>query len=334
MESNLVTGATGLVGMHIVLDLLSQNKKVCATFTKNSNRSIIKHVFSHYGFSNYYDKVKWIKMDLEDVTEVYQAIKGVDFVYHSGAIVSFNKSDYEQMRRINIEGTTNIVNACLEHKIKKLAFISSVASIGREGKGKYSEKNKWNSRKENSFYALTKYKAENEVWRGMEEGLNAVITNPGIIIGPSHWGRSSTTIFKQIHKGLSYFPEGKNGFIDVRDVARATIALMDSKINRERFILVGENLPYKSVFDDIALCLNKPKPYKKATKSLLEIAWRLEAIRCFITNKKQSITKETARTASQINIYENQKIINALNYNFKTIKEAISNTSKFLLKVK
>ena len=109
---------------------------------------------------------------------------------------------------------------------------------------------------------------------------------------------------------------------------------MDSKINRERFLLVGENLPYKSVFDDIALCLNKPKPYKKATKSLLEIAWRLEAIRCFITNKKQSITKETARTASQINIYENQKIINALNYNFKTIKEAISNTSKFLLKVK
>ena len=314
MESHLVTGATGLVGMHIVLDLLSQNKKVCATFTKNSNRSIIKHVFSHYGFSNYYDKVKWIKMDLEDVTEVYQAIKGVDFVYHSGAIVSFNKSDYEQMRRINIEGTTNIVNACLEHKIKKLAFISSVASIGRDGKGKY--------------------KAENEVWRGIEEGLNAVITNPGIIIGPSHWGRSSTTIFKQIHKGLSYFPEGKNGFIDVRDVARATIALMDSKINRERFILVGENLPYKSVFDDIALCLNKPKPYKKATKSLLEIAWRLEAIRCFITNKKQSITKETARTASQINIYENEKIINALNYNFKTIKEAISNTSKFLLKVK
>ena len=91
------------------------------------------------------------------------------------------------MRKINIGGTTNIVNACLEHKVKKLAFISSVASIGRDGKSKYSEKNKWNAGKENSFYALTKYKAENEVWRGIEEGLSAVITNPGIIIGPSYW---------------------------------------------------------------------------------------------------------------------------------------------------
>ncbi len=334
MESHLVTGATGLVGMHIVLDLLCQNKKVCATFTKNSNRRIIKHVFSHYGFSNYYDQIKWIKMDLEDVTEVYQAVEGIDFVYHSGAIVSFNKSDYDQMRKINIGGTTNIVNACLEHKVKKLAFISSVASIGRDGKSKYSEKNKWNAGKENSFYALTKYKAENEVWRGIEEGLSAVITNPGIIIGPSYWGRSSTTIFKQIHKGLTYFPDGENGFVDVRDVASATIALMESKISGERFILVGENLSYKSVFDDIALSLNKPKPNKKATRSLLEIAWRLEAIRCFITNKKQSITKETARTSNQINIYENQKITKALNYQFRTIKEAISNTSNFLLKSK
>ena len=334
LETHLVTGATGLVGMHIVFDLLSQNKKVCATFTKNSNRNIIKNVFTHYGFSNYYDKINWIKMDLEDVTEVYQAIEGVDFVYHSGAIVSFNKSDYELMRKINIDGTTNIVNACLEHKIKKLAFISSVASIGRDGKREYSEKNKWSSGKENSFYALTKYKAENEVWRGIEEGLNAVITNPGIIIGPSDWGRSSTTIFKQIHKGLSYFPLGINGFVDVRDVARATVALMDSKISGERYILVGENLSYQSVFDDIALSLNRPKPDKKATKSILEIAWRLEAIRCFISNKKQSITKETARTSNQVNIYKNQKIINALNYNFNPIKEAISNTSNFLLKFK
>ena len=334
MESHLVTGATGLVGMHIVLDLLCQNKKVCATFTKNSNRRIIKHVFSHYGFSNYYDQIKWIKMDLEDVTDVYQAVEGIDFVYHSGAIVSFNKSDYDQMRKINIGGTTNIVNACLEHKVKKLAFISSVASIGRDGKSKYSEKNKWNAGKENSFYALTKYKAENEVWRGIEEGLSAVITNPGIIIGPSYWGRSSTTIFKQVYKGLSYFPLGQNGFVDVRDVSRATIELMDSKISGERYILVGENLSYKSVFEDIAISLNKPKPSKKATKSLLELAWRLEAIRCFVTNKKQSLTKETARTSNQKNIYDNQKIINALNYDFKTIKEAINNTSSFLLKLK
>ncbi len=329
-----MTGATGLVGMHIVFDLLSQNKNVIATFTSNSNKNIIKQVFNHYGFPEYYDKIKWCKMDLEDVSEVYQAIEGVDFVYHSGAVVSFNKSDYDQMRRINIEGTTNVVNACLEHKVKKLAFISSVASIGRDGKKKYNEKNKWNSGRGNSYYALTKYKSENEVWRGIEEGLSAVITNPGIIIGPSNWGRSSTTIFKQIYKGLSFFPLGENGFVDVRDVSRATIQLMESKISRERYILVGENLSYKSVFDDIAKSFKKPIPKKKAKKTLLEIAWRMEAIRCFLTNKKQSITKETARTSNQINVYDNQKIIKELNYNFKSIKEAIENTTSFLLKFK
>ena len=334
LKKNLVTGATGLVGTHIVLDLLKKGQAVRATCTPRSNKKIMEHVFQHYNCHDLFGEIEWVNMELDDVTEVFNAVDGVDFVYHSAAIVSFNKSDFNSMRIINIEGTANIVNACLEKKVQKLGFISSIASIGRQGSGHYSEKNKWSSGKENSFYALTKYKAENEVWRGLEEGLDAVICNPGIILGPSNWRRSSTTLFKQIYKGLSHYPLGENGFVDVRDVSKAIIQLVEKDIKGERYILVGENLPYKVVFDEIATQLNKQKPHKKATKSLLELAWRMEAIRCFITNRKPGITKETARTSSQVNIYDNQKVINELNFTFNSIKDAVSNTASYFLKFK
>ena len=183
------------------------------------------------------------------------------------------------------------------------------------------------------FNALTKYKAENEVWRGIEEGLSAVITNPGIIIGPSYWGGQAPPFLNKYIRGFLIFQTEK-WICRCPRCSKCHHSINGLQNKWGKIYFSGENLSYKSVFDDIALSLNKPKPNKKATRSLLEIAWRLEAIRCFITNKKQSITKETARTSNQINIYENQKIIKALNYQFRTIKEAISNTSNFLLKSK
>jgi nucleoside-diphosphate-sugar epimerase len=331
---NLVTGATGLVGMHIALDLLRTGEYVQATFTKNSNFDNVKKVFSFYKSDHLYEKINWIEMNLEDTTDVFEAVKGINHVYHSAAIVSFNKKDKAKISSINIKGTANIVNACLEENIKKLGFISSVASIGRKAnkQGLYTEKTKWSMSKANSYYAISKYKAENEVWRGIQEGLKAVITNPGIILGPSSWNRSSTTIFKQIHKGLAFYPNGSNGFVDVRDVSRSIIELVKSPINAERYILVGDNLSYKKMFDTVAKALNTKAPFKMATKPLLEIAWRLEALRCFLARKNPSITKETARTSVQHNNYANEKIKTALNFEFNTIDSAIKNTAKFLLK--
>ena len=329
---NLVTGATGLVGMHIAIDLLKKDEKVKATYTNPKNIEKVKKVFIHYGIEHLFNKIDWIEMDLQDVTQVYEAVKGMDYVYHSAAVVSFNKKDRKRLMNINVKGTANIVNACIDEEIKKLGFISSVAAIGRSGNGSYSETNKWVESNDNSYYAISKYKAENEVWRGIEEGLNAVITNPGIIIGPANWNRSSTTIFKQIHKGLPFFPKGKNGFVDVRDVSKSIVNLVKSNIRAERFITVGDNLFYKDIFQKIAEELKVKKPSKKASRTMLEIAWRIVAIKCFITRKNPGLTKETARTSSKINIYDNQKIKTKLEYEFYSLDEAIENTSKFILK--
>ena len=331
---NLVTGATGLVGMHVVIDLLKKGESVRASYTKNSRLNDVKNVFAFYECESLFNEIEWVEMNLTDIVQVYDSVKDIDHVFHSAAIVSFNKKDQMKMNNINVKGTANIVNACLSEKIKKLGFISSVAAIGRKNNsdGEYSEKNKWSTSKANSYYAISKYKAENEVWRGIQEGLNAVITNPGIILGPSSWNRSSTTIFKQINKGLTYFPGGTNGFVDVRDVSKSIIELVKSKVNAERFIVVGQNIAYQKVFSSIAEALSVNKPQKLASKSLLEMAWKLEAIRCFIMRKNPSLTKETARTSYQENRYSNHKIKSQLGFEFHTLEEAISNTAKFILK--
>lgn len=331
---NLVTGATGLVGMHVMFDLLTKKESVKATFTKNSRLENVKKLFDFYGKSSFFKKIEWVEMNVDDVIQVYDVVKDIDHVYHCAAIVSFIKKEQLKISSININGTANIVNACLENNIKKLGYVSSVAAIGRKGDGIYSESNKWKDGKDNSFYAISKNKAENEVWRGIQEGLDAVIINPGIILGPSTWNRSSTTVFKKIYSGLSHYPTGSNGFVDVRDVSKSIVELMDSKISAERYIVVGENLSYKNVFQTVAKSLNVSPPLKIASKKLMNLAWRLELIKCFITRKNPQLTKETARTSSQNNHYNNEKIIKQIGFKFNTIVDAIENTSKYLLKFK
>jgi nucleoside-diphosphate-sugar epimerase len=317
-----------------MIDLLKKKESVKATFTRNSNLEDVRKLFKFYKIENLFQQIEWVEMNLTDSTQVYDAIKEVDHVYHVAAIVSFNKKDRNKIKNINIVGTSNVVDACIHEKVKKLGFISSVAAIGRKENKEniYDEKNKWSFSKANSFYAISKYKAENEVWRGIQEGLNAVITNPGIILGPSNWDRSSTTIFKQIHKGLSHYPSGINGFVDVRDVSRSIIELVNSKINAEKFIVVGENISYEKVFKTIAEKFNVSAPQKLVSKKLLELAWRLEAVRSFMLRTSPKITKETARTSSQKNYYSNEKIKTSLNYQFNNIEESIKNSVEFFLK--
>jgi nucleoside-diphosphate-sugar epimerase len=332
--TNLVTGATGLVGMHIVLDLLKKNEIVKATHTKNSSFETIEKLFEFYHQKSLLKKINWVEMDLEDVSQVYQHTRDVDHVYHCAAIVSFSKKQRVKMHNINVKGTSNIVNACLDNKVKKLGFISSVAAIGRKGNSSYTENNSWVNGSDNSYYAISKFKAENEVWRGIQEGLNAVITNPGIIIGPSIWNRSSTSLFKTIHSGVSHFPSGSNGFVDVRDVSRSIIELTKSTCNAERYIVVGENISYQKVFKLIAENLKVKVPQKLASQELLKFACKLEAVKCFFTGKNPQLTKETVKTSSQKNEYLNNKIKKALNFEFKSIEEAVNNTAKYILKFK
>jgi len=329
---DLVTGGTGIVGSHILEELTRNGDTVRALKRSSSDTGLVQQIFKHYQNSNF-NCIEWVIGDITDIPSLEEAMINIENVYHAAAIVSFNKKDRQKMYKINVEGTANIVNISLAKKVKKLGHISSIASLGRTaGQEWYSENDAWKSSKQNSYYAITKYTAENEVWRGTEEGLEAVMVNPGVIIGPGDMHKSSGALFGTVNNGLKYYTKGTNGFVDARDVAHSIIQLVKSDINRERYLCVGENLPFKTIFENIANSLDKQAPTKLAKPWLTEIAWRLVGIISFIQAKKPAITKESVSTSHLINQYRNDKLKEALDFKFTPIEDACNNTGSFFLK--
>jgi nucleoside-diphosphate-sugar epimerase len=331
---DLVTGGTGIVGSHILEELTRNGKTVRAIKRVASDIQLVQRVFEHYNNPNF-NCIEWVLGDITDIPSIEEAMVGIENVYHAAAIVSFNKKDRQQMRKINVEGTTNIVNLSLACNVKKLGYISSIASLGRTaGQEWYSEKDTWKTSKQNSYYAITKYTAEHEVWRGAEEGLDTVMVNPGVIVGPGDMHKSSGALFGTIYKGLKYYTKGTNGFVDARDVSRSIIQLVKSDISKERYLCVGENLPFKTFFELVARNLNKTAPSKLAKPWLTGIAWRIVGFISFISAKKPAITRESVSTSHFINQYNSDKLKQAIDFKFTPIEEACKNTGTFFLKRK
>lgn len=323
----LVTGATGLVGSHLTFELVRTGHKVRALKRRDSSLAMIEKVFSLYPDLQeaLLPKIEWVEGDILDIYSLEEAMEGVDEVYHCAALVSFLPEDKKRLMRINSEGTANVVNASIEKKIRKFCHVSSIAALGRPENQSdlINEKLVWKTSKNNSVYAVSKYAAEREVWRGTAEGLDVVIVNPSVILGVAGPGMGSSRIFNTMWNGLKFYPPGKNGFVDVRDVARAMIMLMESDIRNERFILNAENLEYKELFSIMAAAMGKPAPSIKVSAAMSGLAWRLEKLRSILKRVKPLITKETAHTAVQNYEYSNEKIKKELGFEFTPIEETI-----------
>ncbi len=311
----LVTGAAGLLGSELVKQLLEKGYTVIAIY----NSTPIK--LSH-------ENLDIQQCDILDMSALEEIMEGISHVYHCAAVVSFEPKDKAHLFKINIEGTENIVNACINANVQKLVHVSSVAAIGRIRNGEtVDEKMTWTEETSNSIYAKSKYLGELEVWRGIGEGLKAAIVNPSIILGGDNWNDGSSALFKSVYNGFKWYTEGVSGFVDVRDVARGMIMLMNSKISGERFILSSENLSYKEIFSLMAKGFGKNPPPNKVTPFLAEVVWRLEAIKSLFTGKKKLLTKETARTAQASVRYDNNKFLNAFSpFYFTPIAKSIAFT--------
>jgi dihydroflavonol-4-reductase len=308
----LVTGGTGLVGSHLLYSLLQTEQNVRVLIRPNSNRQNILNTFSYYSPTpnELYNKIEWCEGDIMDLVSLEEAMEGVDYVYHTAATVSFNPSHRKQMLQNNIQGTANVVNAALTKRIKKLCHVSSIAAIGSPvGDECSTEDLIWSPSKNKSAYSISKFHSEMEVWRGIEEGLQAVIVNPSVILGPGDWDRSSAALFSTIAKGLKFYTPGSTGYVDVRDVAKAMINLMNSDISGERFILNAENCTFKSVFQNIAKTLNVTVPSVEAKKWMAALAWRLVILQYYLFGKEPKITKETVQSGYKTNCYSSDKSI-------------------------
>lgn len=295
----LVTGASGLVGSHLLQQLIHAGQSVKALY-----RNDIPVLENTAG-------VEWIKGDILDVVSLEESLESVDQVYHCAAIVSFNPAKKKIMQHTNIEGTANVVNACINKGVKRLLFVSSVAALGRIREDKpIDETMNWTPETSNSEYGKTKYLSEMEVWRGMSEGLSVVVVNPVIILGSGNWESGSSGIFKSAYNEFPWYTEGMSGFVDVKDVVSAMQLLMASDINGERFILSGHNAFYKNIFRLIASAFKKSHPHKQVTPLLAGIVWRIEAIKAFFNGKDPLLTKETAKTARAKVSFNNSKLLN------------------------
>lgn len=326
----LITGATGLVGSAAAKMLLSDNHSVSVLHRHGSDRTLLADVA---------DQVRWIEGDILDIVSLEKSLAGIDFVVHSAAIVSFVPRDADRMMKINVEGTANVVNACLKKGIRKLCHVSSVAALGRpdprrsEQKGliQINESQRWEDSPNNSDYAKTKYQAELEVWRGIAEGLNAVIVNPGLILGEGNWQKSSTQLFKYIYDGKPFYTEGTVNYVDVQDVASAISRLLFSDIQGERFILSAGTASYRDLFGMMARALNKKPPHLKVGQTLSGILWRFEAVRSWLTGSRPLITKDTARSATHHFEYMNNKIRDSISFEFQPIEVTIQRVCESFL---
>lgn len=322
-----VTGGTGVLGAHLMFDLTQSDTPIRAFYRSKDRISQIASVFKFYNPENWqsqFEKIEWVQGDILDITEVLESMEGCSHVYHLAALVSFHPKDFTKMMKVNREGTENIVNACLHHNIKKLCYVSSTAAIGGEDKV-ISEKTKWKNEPTTSGYSVSKYSAEREVWRGIEEGLNAVIVNPCVILGAGNWKESSLTIFKTVSKGISFYPPGSNATVDARDVSTIMTNLMTSEINAERYLCIGSNQSFKELMTAIAKEIDVKPPKRKVSKWVISIARRFLDVANWIVGSRSDITKDTVNNLYALKSYDNSKVVEALNFDFRPLEEQVKN---------
>jgi dihydroflavonol-4-reductase len=327
-----VTGATGLVGSHVVYSLLLKGEEVVVLQRAQSNKEAILKVFAFYNKNPQvlFDKIIWREVDLLDGSDLYTILPGIDILMHCAATVSFNPRDYKSTVIDNPKITAKVVDAALASKVKKLIHVSSVAALGRKpGQNHLSEENHWIESDKNSNYAIGKQAAEMEVWRAREEGLAVAIVNPTIILGPGNWAQGSAALIKNIAEGFNFYTQGINGFVDVRDVADIMLRLATEDIEGERFVIVAENLTYQNVFAQMAVALGIKGPQIEVKPWMSALAWRWEAVKSYFSGKPPLVTKETARTSLGEYYYKNDKVKESLNYQFRPIKETIKDLASF-----
>lgn len=330
----LVTGGTGLVGSHLLLHLIENGENVRAIYRNPNHIQKTKSVFELYKKEHLFEKINWLEADILDIPSLEIGFTDIEYVYHCAALISFDPKDEDALRKTNIEGTANMVNFSLAKEVKKFCFVSSIAALGdlQPHETYITEETDWNPEKPHSDYAISKYGAEMEVWRGVQEGLDVIIINPGVILAPvlttSIFEQGSNELYRKVSNGLSFYTLGKSGFITINDVVRVAFELMKSDIKNERFTLIAENIVFRDILNTIADVLKVKKPTIHATPLFMNLLWIADAIFSTLFFQKRSLTKATAKASYSKNLYSNEKIKTALGTVFLDVKEYINETSK------
>lgn len=326
---NLITGATGMLGTHIMIELLKRGESVRALRRSQSDIAMVSRVFDFYQ-SPHFSNIEWVEGDVLDMYSLIDAMAGCSRVFHCAAIVSYHPSDRQTMYAINVEGTENVINVALQQGGIKVGFVSSIAAIGKaKNNDTVDEESEWVDGDFNTHYAITKQRSEMEFWRGIHEGLDGVAFNCGFIVGPGDFIRSSPSLFLKISEGMSFYPPGGSGFIAAVDCARIIVELTLSSANAERYILVSENLSMKELFQSTAEALGVSVPSIEAKPWMMHTARWVESLREMLGGRKALVTAETVRNAAVRFYFNNEKLRKIYSAPFTPIQDAIRQTAAF-----
>jgi dihydroflavonol-4-reductase len=327
----LLTGATGLVGCHTLLKLVENGVYIRAFVRPNSDyRNRIEEVFSLFNQpASLLDQyVTFFEGDILNIGDLEDALDGIESVIHTAAIVREGFESSERLMKVNVEGTSNLVNLCLDLKISWFLHLSSVATLGPNPEGLVDEDFFFKSGPHTSNYALSKYLAEQEVWRASEEGLPVVVLNPSIILGASRSKQSSGAIFHAAKKGISFYTNGLHGYVDVVDVSTIIHYLYKNQFTGKRFIVSSENMEN---FDFLrAVCESmKSAPPRIRFQQWMILPSLVAGVVGKIFNKKiPIINRKLIRSAQSRNAYDNVRIIDKTGIQFKTVQTSIIETAQ------
>ena len=299
----LVTGATGFLGRNLILSLSEKKDNIIGQFRREKKLDETRNFFIANNKEENFNKIIWKKADITNFSEVHSLFDKVDEVYHCAAYVSMALFKTNYLNLVNITGTTFVVDNCINKKIKKLCFVSSIAAIGESANEDITENTEWNPEIEKTPYSYSKHGSEMEVWRASQEGVPVVIINPGIIIGNN---LNNSQVQKIIKNKFNFYTSGVSGFVTVEDVVKATIGLMEANIKNERFILVSENISFKDFVSHIS---KKNKNYSiNMPKSILYLIWFVESFFSHLKLKNKFLTRALIKSLYGKCYYNGKKI--------------------------
>ncbi|MET1258860.1 NAD-dependent epimerase/dehydratase family protein [Flagellimonas sp. DF-77] len=325
----LITGGTGLVGSHLLYKLAQQGEPLRATYRTEQRKAMVEEVFSYYTDDPkaLFDRIEWVACDITDPVTLASHFEGVAKVYHCAALISFDPKDDKRLHKINVGGTKNVVNLCIAHGIEKLCYVSSIAAIGPAvGEAWVTEETEWQDLP-NTGYSHSKYRSEMEVWRASQEGVDVVIVNPGVIIGPGFFKSGSGLFFHSVARGQKFVLPNGTGFVTVMDTVLAMQLLMGSDLKNERYVLVNENLSYLELVTQIASAMNLEPPKKVLKSWQLELLWRLDWLKSVLGGKRRRLSKRTARLFAKRDYYDHSKIKALEGFSFEPLSAVIAKTA-------
>jgi nucleoside-diphosphate-sugar epimerase len=322
----LVTGGTGMVGAHLLHKLSGKGYNIFTTYRDKQSILKAEKIFSFYTdkYKDISDSINWIECDLTDRNMLKKLFSEVDCVINCAAVISFSPGDEKSVISSNIDIASSVVDSCLESDVKRLIHLSSIASLGDTENGEeHTEENIWKSSKNKSAYSISKFESEMEVWRGIYQGLNAIILNPSIIIGPGDWDSGSPSIIKQIDKGLPFYTNAYNGYTSVYHVTDAIYSALKGTEEGKRYIVSSDNLSYKDLIYTICNTLKRKAPGKLIKRWLFKPITFIGEVfnRIGIRNK---FNKQLEKSIFNSYFYNGTLITKELDFRYSDLKKDIT----------